>query len=512
MALQPLKLPWSEELQALQILQIFLFLFIPSLIILKLTRSAKTSNLPPSPPKLPFIGNFHQLGRLPHRSLRVLSHKYGPLMLLQLGSSPTLVVSSAEILQEIIKSQDVMFSSRPRMASGEKLLYGWSNIGFAPYGEFWRQVRKFCVLELLSVKRVQSFKFDRKEEVGFMIEKINHSCQMGNSVNMTDLLLITSNNLISRVVLGGKYKGEANNESKVWQLTRDLLETFGAFCMREFFPLFGWIDRFTGLDGKINKTFEGLDAFLDQVIQEHLTSKKDDKQSNQEDFVDLLLEARTNSTFNIPLTHNNIKAILLDMFIAGIDTTAIAIEWAMAELIRNPKVMKKAQEEVRRVVREKSSVEEDDLYQMDYLKSIIKESLRLYHPLPLIPRETAGDTNVNGYHIPSKTRVFVNAWAIQRDPKLWDNPEEFIPERFMDSPIDFKCQDFKYIPFGIGRRSCPGVSFGLVSSELILANLLYCFDWELPGNTKREDLDMTEGLGIVLYKKHPLYLLPKFYL
>ncbi|XP_043688287.1 cytochrome P450 71A1-like [Telopea speciosissima] len=512
MALQPLKLPWLEELQVLQILQLLLLLFIPCLFISKFVRSTKKSNLPPSPPKLPFIGNLHQLGTLPHRSLRALSHKYGPLMFMQLGSSPTLVVSSAEILEEITKSQDVVFSSRTRMAAGEKIFYGWNGLAFASYGEHWRQMRKFCVLELLSVKRVQSFKFDREEEVGILIEKVNHSCQMGNSVNITDLLLITSNNLISRVALGGKYQGEDNNESKVWLLTRELISIFGIFCVREFFPLLGWIDKLTGLDTKINMTFKRLDAFLDQVIQEHLRGKKDDKQSNPEDFVDLLLQALKDSTFNIPLTHNNIKGILLDMFVGGIDTTAVTVEWALAEVIRNPRVMKKAQEEVRRVVDKKSRVEEDDICKMDYLKSIITESLRLHLASPLIPRETTRDTDIKGYHVPSKTRVFINAWEIQRDPKLWDNPEEFIPERFTNSPIDFKGQDFKYIPFGTGRRSCPGMSFALASSVLILANLLCCLDWELPGNSKREDIDMTEAFGIALFKKDPLYLLPKPYL
>ncbi|XP_042520416.1 cationic amino acid transporter 1-like [Macadamia integrifolia] len=216
MALQLLKLPWWEELQALQILQLLL-LFIPSLfIILKFARQAEKSNLPPSPPKLTLIGNLHQLGTLPYRSLRDLSYKYGPLMFMQLGSSRTLVVSSAEILEEITKSRDIVFSNRTRMAAGEKLFYGWSDLAFAPYSEYWRQVRKFCVLELLSVKRVQSFKFDREEVVGIMIEKINHSSQIENPVNISDLLLITSNNLISRIALGGKYHGEDNNESKVW--------------------------------------------------------------------------------------------------------------------------------------------------------------------------------------------------------------------------------------------------------------------------------------------------------
>lgn len=200
------------------------------------------------------------------------------------------------------------------------------------------------------------------------------------------------------------------------------------------------------------------------------------------------------------------------MFIGGTDTSSGTMEWTMAELLKNPSKMKKAQDEVRKVVGKKAMVREEDTRQMNYLKDVLKETLRLHPPLPLIiPRESDTITNVNGYHIPSETRVFINAWAIQTDPRVWDNPEEYIPERFINNPIGFIGQDFEYLPFGSGRRGCPGISFGMANIELVIANLLYWFDWKLPGGANKEELDMSEIFGLSVCKKHPLHLVPVSY-
>ncbi|KAL5817320.1 hypothetical protein ACOSQ3_025698 [Xanthoceras sorbifolium] len=509
------ELATTVELLEYNTLFLFLLLLLLPLVLLfkHIVLIRDKLNLPPSPTKLPIIGNLHQLGTLPHRSLRALSDKYGPLMLLRLGYSSTLVVSSAEMAREMVKTHDIVFSNRPKTTAANIFLYGCKDVGFAPYGEYWRQVRKICVLELLSMKRVQSFQFVREEEVALLINKIRHSCiDGGNFVDLTEMLQAVSNNIISRCVLGRKTE-EENGPVKFGELSRRVMIFLTAFCFGDVFPSLGWMDVVTGHIRRINATFKALDAFFDQVIEDHRISRSDDIQSDKKDFVHILLQLQKDGMLDIELTQNDIKAILLDMFVGGTDTTSTTLEWVMAELVKNPSKMKKAQEEVRSIVKNKLKIDMKDMGEMNYLKCVIKETLRLHSPVPLlVPRETSTIVKLGGYDIPAKTKVFVNAWAIQRDPKLWERPEEFIPERYVNNPVDFKGLDFQLIPFGAGRRGCPGISFGLSSVEYVLANLLYWFDWKLPGGViDQEKLDMTEVYGLTVSKKFPLRLVPTLY-
>lgn len=198
-----------------------------------------------------------------------------------------------------------------------------------------------------------------------------------------------------------------------------------------------------------------------------------------------------------------------DIFSAGSETTSTALEWAMSELMKNPGNMKKAQDEVRKVYHGCGSVEESRLNELKYLQAVIKETLRLHPPVPLlIPRESSERSEINGYEIPAKSRVIVNAWAIGRDARYWPDAEKFNPERFLDSAVDYQGKDLKYIPFGAGRRMCPGISFGMVSVELILAQLLFHFDWKLPDGLSNEELDMTELFALSVRRKNDLCLIP----
>lgn len=203
------------------------------------------------------------------------------------------------------------------------------------------------------------------------------------------------------------------------------------------------------------------------------------------------------------------------MFAAGTETSAATVDWAMSEMIRHPRVMDKAQAEVRRVYKGKDTVQESDLKELKYLKLVIKETLRLHPPLPLLlPRECREQCKIGGYDIPVKTRVIINAWAINRDPQVWQDAEKFEPERFVESSIESIGPNFEYIPFGGGRRICPGISFGMASVELLLAQLLYHFDWALPvreGKTKAEMPDMAETFGASARRKNSLCLVGAFH-
>lgn len=197
-----------------------------------------------------------------------------------------------------------------------------------------------------------------------------------------------------------------------------------------------------------------------------------------------------------------------DLYIAGTETSSATLEWAMSEMLKNPRVMEKAQAEVRSIFGKRGYADENALHELKYLKLVIKETLRLYPPAPLIPRQSTQTCEILGHKIPERTRIIVNTWTIGRDPRHWSEADRFYPERFIDGSIDYKGNNFEYIPFGAGRRMCPGVSFALVNIELLLAQFLYHFDWNLPNRRNLDELDMTECFGMTMRRKNDLYLIP----
>lgn len=201
------------------------------------------------------------------------------------------------------------------------------------------------------------------------------------------------------------------------------------------------------------------------------------------------------------------------MFGAGTDTSAVTLDWTMSELLRHPEIMKTVQKEVRDAAKGKLLLKEADIKELHYLKSVIKETLRLHPPGPiLVPHESMENVKIHGYDIPSKTQIIVNAYAIGRDPNSWEEPDRFWPNRFLtgsDASVDFKGQDFQLIPFGAGRRGCPGTLFAALTLELALANVLNLFDWALPNGMDGKDLDMHEALGITVHRENDLVLAAK---
>ncbi|KAL6177545.1 hypothetical protein ACLB2K_049071 [Fragaria x ananassa] len=476
----------------------FSFLIVLLTFLFKDSSRERKLKLPPGPPKLPVIGNLHLLGNQPHLSLRSLAEKYGPIIHLQLGEIPTVVVSSARVAKEVLKTHDLALSSRPQIFSAKHLFYNCTDVVFSPYGAYWRHIRKICILELLSAKRVQSYSHAREEEVARLAHRVAE-CYPGTT-NLSKLLGLYANDILCRVAFGRDFSGGGEYDQHGFQkMLEEYQELLGGFSIGDFFPSMEFLHTLTGTKSRLQETFRRFDKLFDQILAEHLNPKR--QTEKHKDLVDVLLDVQKTESADMPLTMDNVKAIILDMFAAGTDTTFITLDWGMTELLMNPKVLKKAQAEVRTVVGERRVVLEDDLHQLDYLKVVIKEIFRLHPPAPvLVPRESMEDVTIDGYDILAKTRIFVNAWAIGRDPESWENPEKFEPERFMGSTIDFKGQDFELLPFGAGRRGCPAITFSTASIELALAQLLHSFDWELPAGTAADDLDMTEVFGITMHR------------
>ncbi|KAF7838233.1 cytochrome P450 71A9-like [Senna tora] len=495
---------------------VFLTLFFIFSLIKHLKKSSSKNShllLPPGPTGLPLIGALHLLDDLPHRAFHKLSSQYGPLMFLQLGSIPTLVVSSSDIATEIFKYHDITFSDRPVLYAAKTFSYNCSTMSFAPYGDYWREIRKIVMLELLSSKRVQAFQAVRAQELELFLDSIARESSASRPVNLSELTLLLSNNIVCRIAFGKRRcedsseEGDGDYAGKFHDMLRETQELLGGFCLADFFPWLGWVNKFNGLDRRIQKAFRELDEFLDTIIKEHKEFHR--HEAEHEDLVDVLIRIQNDPNQAISITNDQIKGVLLDIFVAGTDTSSATLVWTMTELIRNPEVMRKAQEEVRKVGKHKEMLEESDVSNLTYLKLVVKESLRLHPPAPLLlPRETTQACTIKGFHIPAKTRVFVNAKAIATDPNGgWENPLEFKPERFLESSVDhYKGQRFEMLPFGGGRRACPGVNFAMPMIEFALANLLCRFEWKLPSGVKSEQLDMDEAFGLTMHKKYHLCL------
>ncbi|XP_052181449.1 cytochrome P450 71A1-like [Diospyros lotus] len=480
-------------------------------VLQKLKQSKGRFQLPPGPPRLPFVGNLHQLDKSAlYRHLWQLSKIYGPLMSLQLGSRPILVVSSAKMAKQFLKTHDAQFAGRPSMVGQLKLSYNALDLAFAPFDDYWREMRKICNLHLFSAKRVQSFRSIREDEVSKMIKKINKLASDSKPINLSEILLSLTNTIICRIAIGKSYDDDNCVKSRFHDVLGETQEMVGGFFFSDYLPCMSWVDKLTGQSIRLERTFKALDGFLQQVIDEHLIDKKSGKIGG-EDIIDVLLQLKDDGS-SIKLSMDHIKAVLMDIFVAGTDTSAATLVWIMTELVKNPEAMKKIQDEVRNIDTEKEILYETDLQHLPYLEAIVKETWRLHPPAPLlVPHETIQQCTIGPYTVQPKTIVFVNAWAIGRDPDSWENPEEFLPNRFINSSIDFKGQNFELIPFGAGRRICPGIHLGVAMVELALANLVRSFNWEIPFGLKKEDIDTEVRPGITMHKKTPLCLLATKY-
>ncbi|OEL13078.1 indole-2-monooxygenase [Dichanthelium oligosanthes] len=479
---------------------------------------AKLLSLLPSPPsKLPVIGHLHLMGDLPYVSMAGLATKYGPnLMLVRLGAVPTVVVSSPSTAEAVLRTHDHVFASRPRSMVSDVIMYGATDSCFAPYGEHFRKARKLVTVHLLNAMKVRSQRSAREEEIRHVMGMIGKAAAAREAVDMSDLLHSYVNDLVCRAV-SGKFSQEEGRNKLFRELTDINAGLLGGFNIGDFFPSLGKIEWFKKLaSAKARRVRKRWDHLLDKLIDDHATrmaSREDGAETEQEDkdFIYVLLSLQQ----EYGLTRDHMKAILIDMFEAGTDTSYMTLEFAMAELIRKPQLMKKLQDEVRKnVPAGQEMVTEDNLANMTYLKAVIKETLRLHPPVPLmIPHFSLDACDIDGYTIPANTRVVVNAWALGRHSGYWENVNEFQPERFMKgdgaNTVDLKANEFHFLAFGSGRRMCPGVHSASATIETMLSNLMYRFDWKLQAGLKGEDVDMTEVFGITVSRKEKLLLVPE---
>ncbi|CAF2040437.1 hypothetical protein HID58_033068 [Brassica napus] len=498
---------------AISLLCLFIITFASLIFVGKKMKRSKW-NLPPSPPQFPIIGNLHQVGELPHRSLQRLAQRTGHVILVHLGMAPITVVSSKEAAEEVLRTHDQDCCTRPNLVGPRLISRGFKDIGFSQYSEEWKERRKFLVRELFSLKKVQSSRYIREEECNFMAKKLSESTVDRSTVDLSKTLYWLTASIFFKLAFGHSFhESKFVDQEKIDELVFEAETALASFTCSDFFPYagVGWlVDLLSGQHKRLKNVFFKLDAMFQHMIDDHLSPERSSKY--HDDIIVSMLHVihKQEKYDSLKLTIDHMKGVLTNIFLGGIDTGAVTMIWTMTELARNMEVMKKVQGEIRdRLGNSKERVTEEDIGKVPYLYLVIMETFRLHPALPLLlPRETMTHIKVQGYDIPPKRRILVNAWAIARDPKLWKNPEEFNPDRFMDNPVGYRGQSFEFLPFGSGRRMCPGITMGMATVELGLLNLLYFFDWKLPDGMTERDIDIEEAGTLTVVKKVPLKLVP----
>ncbi|KAF5799327.1 putative cytochrome P450 [Helianthus annuus] len=485
------------------------FMFCMFLYTLRSNKSSITTpKLPPNPPKLPIIGNLHKLiGKSRHEALWQLSKEYGPVMLFYIGSKPYLIISSPAMAKQVLKTQDHIFCSRPLSKGAKRLTYNYLDIGFSPQSDHRREMRKILVSEFLGPKRARLFNHVLVSEIETMVRLIG-SHPPNVAVNLNKLFLATVKGVVCKVAFGNNYRQQPIKGPSWEVLVYEALEMLGGW-LGDSFPWAGrFIDYVSGWNDKLETCFTNLDAYIESIIDDH-KSQIAEVTDEEKDFVHALLELSSeDNTSGHRLTKEDVKALIMDVLTAGVDTTLVTLVWVMSEIARSVRVKQKLQTEIRNHTGRTPKVDVLDIAKMTYLKMVVKETLRLHAPAPLlIPHECMSHCQIGGYDVLPGTSALINAWGIGRDPSTWgENAAEFYPERFEKFEVDFEM-----VPFGGGRRSCPAKNMAPATVEFVIANLLYWFDWEVPDGVKSEDLNMQEEGILVLRKKVPLRLVPTKY-
>ncbi|KAL6900964.1 hypothetical protein ACP4OV_005640 [Aristida adscensionis] len=453
--------------------------------------------LPPGPRPLPLIGSLHLLGSQPHRSLARLARTHGPLMSLRLGTVTTVVASSPAAAREFLQRHDAAFASRSVPdATGE---HAKNSVPWLPNGPRWRALRRAMAAELFAPHRLDALRRVRRDKVRELVDHVGRLARGGAAVDVGQVVFTTGLNLLSRIIFSRDLADlDRHGECKEFQgVCAEIMEVAGMPNVSDFFPVLAAADL-QGARRRMARLFARLHRVFDAEVAQRLhLHARGGSEPRKNDFLDVLLQDS--------MDRDTLRSLFTDLFAAGMNNISNTMEWAMSELLQNPLSMSKACDELSRVIGSTRNVEESEISKLPYLQAVIKETLRLHPPAPLLlPREADSTTEVMGYTIPKGARVLVNVWAMGRDEDIWPEPEKFMPERFLDREVDMRGGDFELIPFGSGRRICPGMNLAIRMVHTVLASLLNQYKWTLPAEVQRNGIDMSEKFGVNVTKVVPL--------
>ncbi|KAL0326520.1 UNVERIFIED_CONTAM: Flavonoid 3'-monooxygenase [Sesamum angustifolium] len=467
----------------------------------------KTPPTPPGPWGVPIVGFLPFLRPDMHIQFTELARQYGPIYKLWLGSKLCFVISSPSLIKEVLRDQDTIFANHDITVAGRIVSFNENDINFCPYNSSWRTRRKIFVNHMLSNNSLDATFNLRKEEVRKAIRNIYTN--INTPVKIYELASGIILNAAMSMVWGNTIEGE--KKDKIGATLLSLVSRAGSLLgkpnLSDFVPVLSRFD-IQGVEKEMSDIMQRVDQIFEDIINECAKVREGgNKNGGRLDFLQMLMELSEKQDVKTEIGKTQIKGLITDVILGGTDTSSTVIEWVMDEFMHNPEVIENAYKELNEVVGLNNIVEEFHIPNLVYLDAVIKETLRR-HPIgPLLPRIPSQSCIVGGYSIPKDSTVIVNIWSTQRDPLAWDNPSEFMPERFLGNSgkWNFSGNDFNYIPFGSGRRICAGVPLAERMLRYVLASLLHSFDWQLP---KGEIVDREDIFGIVTKRRTPLVAIP----
>ncbi|KAA0037925.1 geraniol 8-hydroxylase-like [Cucumis melo var. makuwa] len=482
-----------------------LFLSVVFFISRLKSKSTSSSNkLPPGPNPLPLIGNLLDLGDKPHKSLATMAKVHGQIISLKLGRVTAVVISSSAMAKEVLQTNDQFLCNRT--VPDALTAHSHHELGFPwiPVSSLWRNYRKICNNMLFAGKILDMNENLRRKKVEELVEIVRKSALKGEAVDLGRLVFTTTLNLLSNTILSVDLADPSSELAKefkkyVW----GIMEEAGKPNLSDYFPMLRKFD-IQGMRKRMEIHMRNVLNILDSMIKQRMKQQELNPDSvPKNDLLHCLLKNDTDTKID----GNQMIHLLLVLFVAGSDTTSSTLQWAMAELLRNPDKLAKAQAEIRKLVLEKNRiVEEADIPRLPYLQAVVKETFRLHPVVPLLlPRKAQQEVEIASFTIPKDAQIMINIWAMGRDPTKWENPECFEPERFLGSEIDVRGRSFELIPFGGGRRICPGIPLAMRMMHLILGSLISFFDWKVEDGF---EVNMEDKFGITVEMAHPLRAIP----
>ncbi|XP_019428972.1 PREDICTED: geraniol 8-hydroxylase-like isoform X2 [Lupinus angustifolius] len=478
---------------------ILLLLFTCTVIqVLRLLLKKGNHNLPPGPSLLTILGNLNEFWKKPQQTMAKLANVYGPIMCLKLGYSTSVIISSPDMAKEVLQTHDLLFSDRTIPQVATSLNHDLLSLPFLPVSPLWRDLRKICNNELFASKTLDASQDLRRKKLQQLLNDMNQISLSGEAVDVGIAAFKTCINFLSYTFVSEDFVQNVSKDDEYKDLVATLLKLTGTPNLVDLFPVFKIFDP-QGLKRRTTSYLTKFFQILDSLINKRIKLREEKHYVTNNDMLDTLLNISEQN--NKMMDKKKIRHFLLDLLVAGTDTTAYALERAMTELLYNPEIMTKAKKELEQTIGIGNPIDESDIARLPYLQAIIKETLRKYPPAPLLlPRKAKVDVQISGYTIPKGARVLINEWAIGRNPSYWENANSFSPERFIGSTIDVKGQNFHLTPFGSGRRICPGTPLAIRMLHSMLGSLINTFDWKLENDMNPKDMNLDQPLRAIPIK------------